>query len=190
MVIPENVTYISNTTFNGVDPEKLTGVDTTKNAYAQTRVKKPLPKKGTSVKVGKLVYKVSKSHATKGTVTVVKAKDKKQKSISIPATVNINGYNFKVTSIASKAFKKNKKLTSIIIGKNVKTIGKEAFYGCTRLKKITVKSKVVSKVNKNAFKNIHKKAKIKLPKMSSKKYKKYKKKFVKKGQAKTVKITK
>jgi hypothetical protein len=190
MVIPENVTYISNTTFNGVEPEKLTGVDTTKNTYAQTRIKKPLPKKGTSVKVGKLVYKVTKSDATKGTVTVVKAKDKKQKSISIPATVNINGYNFKVTSIANKAFKKNKKLTSIIIGKNVKTIGKEAFYGCTKLKKITVKSKVVSKVNKNAFKNIHKKAKIKLPKMSSKKYKKYKKKFAKKGQAKTVKITK
>lgn len=190
MVIPKNVTYISNTTFNGVDPEKLTGVDTSKNAYAQTRVKKPLPKKGSTFKIGKLVYKISKSHATKGTVAVVKAKDKKQKSLAVPATVNINGYDFKVTSIANKAFKKNKKLTSIVIGQNVKTIGKEAFRDCSKLKKITVKSKVISKVNKNAFKGIHKKAKIKLPKMSSKKYKKYKKKFSKKGQAKTVKITK
>lgn len=190
MVIPENVKYISNSTFDGVDPEKLSGVDTSKNAYAQTKIKKVLPKKGDTAQIDNLEYKVTKSHATKGTVTVVKAKNKKQKTITIPATVNINGYDFKVTSIANNAFKKNTKLKSAVIGANVKTIGKEAFSGCKSLKTITVKSKVVSKVNKNAFKGINKKAKIKLPKMSSNKFKKYKKKFEKKGQAGTVKITK
>lgn len=190
MVIPENVKHISKDTFKGVPPEKLSNVDTSKNAYSQTMIKKALPEKNTSSTVGKLEYKVTKSHASKGTVTVVKPTSKKLKSITIPKTVYINGYVFKVTAISNKAFKDNKKLKSVTIGANVKTIGKEAFRNCKVLKKITVKSKAVTKVNKNAFKGIHKKAKIKLPKMSSKKFKKYKKKFMKKGQAKSVKITK
>lgn len=190
MVIPENVKHISKDTFKGVPPEKLSDIDTSKNAYSQTMIKKALPKKNTSSTVGKLEYKVTKSHASKGTVTVVKPTSKKLKSITIPKTVYINGYVFKVTAISNKAFKDNKKLKSVTIGANVKTIGKEAFRNCKVLKKITVKSKAVTKVNKNAFKGIHKKAKIKLPKMSSKKFKKYKKKFMKKGQAKSVKITK
>lgn len=190
MVIPANVTYISNTTFNGVAPEKLVNVDTSKNAYAQTKIKKALPKKGTTQIIGNLKYKVTKSNAKTGTVTVVSAKNKKLKSVTIPATVNINGYTFKVTAIANNAFKANKKLTKVVIGANVKTIGTKAFYGCKKLKTITVKSKIVTKVNKNAFKGIYKKAKIKLPKMTSKKFKKYKKKFTNKGQASTVKITK
>lgn len=136
------------------------------------------------------MYKVTKSHDTKGTVTVVKPVNKKLKSVTIPATVNINGYAFKVTAISNKAFKNNKKLKSVTIGSNVKTIGKEAFSGCKALKKLTVKSKVVKKVNKNAFKGIHKTAKIKLPKLNSKKFNSYKKKFMKKGQPNTVKITK
>lgn len=190
MVIPPNVKHISKDTFKGVDPDRLSGVDTSKNTLAQKMIKKALPKKGYTTTIGNLKYKVTKSHATKGTVTVVSAKNKKQKTISIPSTVNINGYTFKVTAISNNAFKKNTKLTSVTIGANVKTIGKEAFSGCKKLKKITVKSKVVSKVNAKAFKGIHKKAKIKLPKMSSSKFKKYKKKFAKKGQASTVKITK
>lgn len=190
MVIPPNVTYISNTTFNGVDPEKLSDIDTSKNAYSQTKIKKELPKKGYPKVIGNLTYKVTKSHATKGTVTVVKPKSKKLKSVTIPSKVNINGYDFKVTAISNNAFKSNAKLTKVVIGANVKTIGTNAFYKCKKLKTITVKSKIVSKVNKNAFKGIHKNAKIKLPKMSSKKFKSYKKKFVKKGQASSVKITK
>lgn len=190
MEIPPNVTYMSNTTFNGVDPEKLENVDTSKNAYAQTKVKKALPKKNSKWTVGKLKYKITKAHATKGTVMVVGAKDKKQKTLTIPSTVNINGYAFKVTSIGSKAFYNNKKLKKVTIGSNVTAIGKKAFQNCKKLKTITVKSQKVKSVKSNAFKNIHKKAKIKLPKMSKKKFNKYKKKFMKKGQATTVKITK
>lgn len=187
LVIPPNVEYISNSSFEGANQ---TNIDTSKNEYASTIIKGKLPGKDEQYTRGNLIYKVTKSDETKGTVTVVKAINKKQKNITIPATVNINGYDFKVTAIANKAFKKNTKLKSVIIGDNVKTIGKEAFSGCKALKTITVKSKVVSKVNKNAFKGINKKAKIKLPKLNSKKFKKYKKKFEKKGQAATVKITK
>ncbi|MCM1156981.1 MAG: leucine-rich repeat domain-containing protein [Bacteroidales bacterium] len=190
MVIPPNVNYISNSTFSGVAPERLKGIDTSKNPYAQTRVKKELPKKGEKFTVGVLTYQITKSHKTKGTVTVLKPKNRKQKKITIPAKVNINGYNFNVTAVSNKAFKANKKLKTVVIGANVKTIGKEAFLNCKVLKKITVSSKKITKVNKNAFKGINRKAKIKLPKMSNKKFKKYKKKFLNKGQAATVKITK
>ena len=187
LVIPPNVNYISNTSFDGVDQTKI---DTSKNEYSQTIIKGELPKKGYKKVIGNVKYKVTKSSKTKGTVSVIGAKNKKQKSITIPSTVNINGYTFKVTAIADKAFKKNTKLATVTIGSNVKTVGKEAFRDCKKLKKITVKSKVVSKVGKNAFKNIKKNATIKLPKMTKKKFNKYKKKFMNKGQAKTVKIKK
>lgn len=189
MVIPENVTYISNSSFDGVSEETLKNIDTSKNQYAQQLISKAvLPGKGEKVTVGNLIYQVTASDVQNGTVTVVSAINKKQKTITIPSTIEINGYIFRVTAIANKAFQKNTKLKTVTIGENVKTIGKEAFKQCKNLRNIKVKSKVVTKVNKNAFKGIHKKATIKLPKMSAKKLKKYKKKFASKGQAKTVKI--
>ncbi len=187
LVIPPNVTYISNTSFEGANQTKI---DTSKNTYAQTKIKGELPKKNYKKTIGNLKYKVTKSHQTKGTVMVYGVKSRKKKTITIPSTVNINGYTFKVTSIGTKAFYNNKKLTKVTIGSNVTTIGKKAFYKCKKLKTIVVKSSKVKSVKSQAFKGIHKKAKIKLPKMSAKKFKKYKKKFANKGQAKTVKITK
>ena len=56
--------------------------------------------------------------------------------VSIPAIISVNGVNVKVTSIAANAFKKDSKLTTVTIGKNVKEIGKNAFAGCTRLKTV------------------------------------------------------
>ena len=90
-------------------------------------------------------------------------------SLTIPSTVKIGKVKYKVTKIADRAFKGNKKLKKIVIGKYIKTIGKEAFSGCTKLKSITVKSKVLKKVGKNAFKGVSRKAKMTLPKKSQKK---------------------
>ena len=69
----------------------------------------------------------------------------------------------------------------------VTTVGAKAFYNCKVLKTITIKSTVLSFVGKQALKNIHKKAKIKVPK---KKYAAYKTLLKGKGQKKSVKITK
>ncbi len=188
MVIPPNVSYISNSTFDGVDPEKLDNVDTSKNEYAQTIVKKSLPEKNSKWTIGGLKYKITKSHEKKGTVMILGADDKKQKNLTIAGTVNINGYNFKVTAIGAKAFRNNKKLKKVTIGVNITSIGKQTFSGCKKLKTITVKSKKIKKVGSNALKGINSKATVKLPKMSKSKWNKYKNKFVNKGQAKTVKI--
>lgn len=53
-----------------------------------------------------------------------KKQSTKKKKIVIPDQVTINGYTYKVTSIADNAFKNNKNITTVIIGKNIKRIGK------------------------------------------------------------------
>ena len=74
----------------------------------------------------------------------------KAAAVKIPAAVKINGYTYKVTSIEAGAFKNNKKMTSVTIGKNVSAIGKAAFSGCGKLKKVTLGNKVTS-IGASAF---------------------------------------
>ena len=142
-------------------------------------------KKGDSFKIGKNNYKVTKISGKAGEVSFVNCTSNKLTKVSIPDTVNYKGYNFKVTAIQSKALKGYKKITTVTIGKNVTSIGANAFNGDAKLKKITVKSTGLKKVGAKALKGIHKKAVIKVPKKMLKKYKKI---FKGKGQKKTVKI--
>ena len=131
-----------------------------------------MPKKGTVKKVSQGYYKVSKSSAKEKEVILIKPVNKKAKTFSIPATVSIQGYTYKVTEITPKAFNNSKNLQAVTIGKNVKKIGKEAFLGCKKLKKITIKSTVLKSVGTNTIKGINKKAVIKCPKKQLKKYQK------------------
>ena len=71
-------------------------------------------------------------------------------TVSVPKTVSINGITCKVTSIAPKAFYKNKKLKKITLGANIIRIGDRAFYGCNKLNKVIMKKKV-KEVGKQAF---------------------------------------
>ena len=89
---------------------------------------------------------------------------KTYKSVTIPSYIRIDGRKFYVT-----------------------TIGKGAFRGCSKLKKITIKSKRITKIGSNSFKGINKKAIIKVPKS---KYKKYKKMIENAKTPKKVKVTK
>lgn len=123
---------------------------------------------GTSATVSGMTYKVKKD----GEVTFAKAK-KNIKSLSIPATVSINGVTHKVTAVSAKAVSGNKKLKSVTIGANVKSISKNAFYKCSSLKKVTIKTTLLTKktASKSSFKNANKKLVIKAPKSVKKKYK-------------------
>ena len=64
--------------------------------------------------------------------------------------VTIDGITYKVTSIAANAFRKNKKVTTVTIGKNVTAIGSKAFYNCSGLTALAIPSKV-EKIGKHAF---------------------------------------
>lgn len=136
------------------------------------KVPTTLPAKNMVKTVGTLKYKVTKSAAKNGTVSVAGVKSRKIKKVTIPATVNINGFIFKVTAVGSKAFYNCKKLKSVVIGKNVTAVGSKAFYRAKVLKKITIKGKGMKKIGRNALKGISKQAVIKLPKAKKKVYKK------------------
>ncbi len=94
----------------------------------------------------KAVYKVTGTGKNK-TVEYVRSTKKNASKIAIPAKVKLRGHNYKVTSIAKNALKNNKKLSYVIIGKNVRKIGKKAFYGCKKLRYIYVKSKKLTENN-------------------------------------------
>jgi len=114
-------------------------------------------------------------------------KNKKQTKIVVPDTIKINGVTYKVTSIAKNAFKNNKKLKTVTVGKNVSKMGANVFTGCKKLKTITIKStKLTAKtLSKSTFKGITKAKTIKVPK---KKLSTYKKLFKSSGLSAKVKV--
>lgn len=86
------------------------------------------------------------------------------KKIQIPATISdADGKIYTVTSIGEKAFYKNKKISSIIIGNNIKSIEDYAFYGCNKINKI-VFGKNVEIIGNSSFRKCTKLSSIVLPK--------------------------
>ncbi len=69
--------------------------------------------------------------------------------------MKISGKDFRVTAVAGKAFKNNKKIASAETGDNVKVIGASAFEGCTKLSKAAL-GKGIAEIGGNAFKNCRK----------------------------------
>ena len=131
---------------------------------------------------GKLVYKVVFAYGNDVEVQVVKPIKKTNTSISIPATVSYGGTKCKVVEIANNAFKNNKKLKNVTIGKNVEQIGKKAFYNCKKLKNVTMKKSQVEVVGSGAFLKTSKNLKFKVgSKTAVAKYKKLLKKKVPSG---------
>lgn len=137
-------------------------------------IKYMTPAKGKTVKVSGAYYKITKSGDSKtAEVQYVKPADKKKPTVSIPDTVKISNVTCKVTSIAANAFRDNKyiksvhmgkyvvtigdngflnckKLNKVILGGNVKKIGVKAFGGCTALRTLTLPSRVTT-IGKQAF---------------------------------------
>lgn len=139
-------------------------------------------KAGSIMTDGKLLYKVIREGTLDGKeigkVSVVGLAKKFAKKVSIKSQINIYGVKYKVTAIGKKAFKKSKKLKTIVIGKSVFKIGKGAFAGCKNLKSIKIKTKKLKKFVNGIFKGTKKTCVIMVPK-SKKKY--YTKKIKKAG---------
>ena len=141
--------------------DKNTTADTSGSKKETTKKKtnKPL-KKGSKFTVNGVTYKVT---GTKK-VSVTKITGTK---VTIPDTAKYKNIKYTVESIGDKAAYKGK-VKTLVIGKNVKKIGKNAFYKCPATK-ITVNSKVLKSVGKNAF-AIKGKATVKVQKKYLKKY--------------------
>lgn len=98
---------------------------------------------------GKNLYKVISEEAA--TVSYKGNSNKNIKNIVIPECVTLNGKVYKVVKIEKNAFKKSKKLETVIIGSNVKEIGSNAFTGKTKLIRVETRGAVIKKIGKNAF---------------------------------------
>ncbi|MBQ3601362.1 MAG: leucine-rich repeat protein [Lachnospiraceae bacterium] len=87
-------------------------------------------------------YRVTKVTGQDATVAYVGSKEGVKGTVTIPETVTLDEVTYTVTSIASNAFKGNKKITKVVIGKTITTIGKNAFSGCSKLKTIKIGANV------------------------------------------------
>lgn len=126
---------------------KVSQGSTTTPKPATSTTTSDVVKKGTTVNVNGATYKVTGSK----TVTYKKA-PKNKKNVKVPATIKIKNKSYKVTAIANNAFKGNKKVKTVTVGKNVKTIGSSAFQNCKALTKVTLPAKTTT-IKKNAFAN-------------------------------------
>ena len=88
----------------------------------------------------------------------------------LPFPNNGGKAKYKVVQIGDKVFKNNKKLKTVVVGANVKTIGKEALKNCKSLRAVKFNGKAIAKIGKNAFKGTHKKITVNIPKKVYRKY--------------------
>lgn len=182
--------------------EQLKAADDAKKAEeAKKAAQKKPAAAGTLITVGTNIFVVTNAGAIPE-AAFKQSTEKNAKKVVIPALITQNDITYQVTAIADNACKGNKKLSAITIPVTVTGIGKNAFSGCIslkkitipknvasigakafagdkNLKKITINSTVLKKVGGSAFKGIHKKAVIKVPKKQKKAYQKLLKK---KGQ--------
>ena len=121
--------------------------------------------KGIKYKASNLKFDVIDDKTDGTGKVVVSGIQKAKKSVTIPKNVKLEGSRYMVVGISKNAFKGQKKI-----------------------EKITIKSKTITSIGKNAFKKINAKAAIVVPKASFKTYKKMLNK--KAGVTKTMTIKK
>ncbi len=124
-----------------------------------------------------------------GTAAMGKIAKTSKKSITVAASVTVDGVKYAVTTLDADVFKNCKKVTKVTLPASIKTINKNAFRGAKKIKTITLKATKSINVKKGAFKGLNtKKMTIKVSKkMSKKELKKFKKALKKAGFKGTVK---
>lgn len=123
-----------------------------------------VPAKNSVYTVGGIKYRVTNPSILYGTVQAAGVNSKFVTSASLPSSIKLMGYTYKVNSI-----------------------GANAFDGCGKLKNLKIQSAAITSVGSNAFRGIYGRAVIKIP---AAKYSAYQKLFKGKGQGIGVKIVK
>lgn len=89
--------------------------------------------KGVKFTSGSLKYKVTTAKVSGGNVHAYAPKSTKYKSITVPSTVMVGGFIYKVTGIDSKAFYKSKKISKVYVkATGLSSIGSKAFTKCKK----------------------------------------------------------
>lgn len=132
---------------------------TTEKATAPATTEAPA-KVGEKVTIENAEYLVSAD----GEVAFTAAAGAAQMAVTVPATVKAaDGTEYKVTSVAANAFKNNKKLKKVTLGKNVTTVEKNAFSGCSALTSVKLDAALTT-IGAGAFQNCKKLNKVTIPK--------------------------
>lgn len=118
------------------------------------------PTQSETVVKNNVTYEVEQN---KKSVSVGDMKDVKSSSVTIPATVKVNGVSYPVTSVDKGAFKNNTNIKKVKLGKNIKNIEAGAFRGCKNLTSVSLPSNLQT-VEKNSFNGCSSLKSIKLPK--------------------------
>lgn len=118
------------------------------------------PTQGETVVKNNVTYEVAQN---KMSVSVGDMKNVKSSSVTIPATVKVNGVSYPVTSVDKSAFKNNNSIKKVKLGKNIKNIEAGAFRGCKNLTSVSLPSNLQT-VEKNSFNGCSSLKSIKLPK--------------------------
>lgn len=155
ITIYQKATKIDNLAFQNVTGLKIYGkANSTAHSFAKQQgysfaTCKVPALKGITYTKSNLKYTVVEDYIDgKGTVCVT-GMVKNATSVTIPQTVKLESYNYKVVKINSKAF-----------------------YKKSNVKKVTIKSTNLTSIGKDAFKGINKKATFKVPKSKYTAYKK------------------
>ncbi len=135
--------------------------------------------KGTTFTQGSGADKATYTVTGNNTVTFKKSKaGKKAASAKVPDTISFSGLHFMVTKVAKKAFFGMSKLKKVTIGKYVTAIGANAFAKCGKMKTLVIKS---ASLNASKCKKCLAGSSVKTVKVPASVKKTYKKKiFVKK----------
>lgn len=124
----------------------------------------------------KIIYRITGSKKA----AAVAPKNRSIENADIQDTITVDNFQFKVTAVSGDAFSNCTRLKKVSIGKNVKAIGKKAFYGAKRLTSISLKTAKLtkSKVGSNAFKGIKSTCSFSVPSSKSALYKMQKEKSI------------
>ncbi len=121
--------------------EQGTETETDKEPKVPTITSVP---KGTKLSIGRSAAKADYTVTGSNTVTFAKSKAGKNAStVKVPDTISYAGQTYKVTAIAKKAFYGMSKLKKVTVGVNVTSIGASAFGKCRKLKTLVVKSTIL-----------------------------------------------
>lgn len=118
------------------------------------------PTQSETVVKNNVTYEVEQN---KKSVSVGDMKDVKSSSVTIPATVKVNGVSYPVTSVDKGAFKNNTNIKKVKLGKNIKNIEADAFRGCKNLTSVSLPSNLQT-IEKNSFNGCSSLKSVKLPK--------------------------
>ncbi len=84
--------------------------------------------------------------------------------ITIPDKVTYSGKTYNVTAVSWEAFKDCTQLTRVSLHDKIRSIGENAFFGCTNLSSITFANSGLKEIGDQAFKNCNSLKEIILPK--------------------------